>query len=85
MFHFYMRENEPRRYSNVFLYRFCSVSIKFQPEWTDFELFQTIFGFLGFFGYHIWTCFLTNIWVSREMTHIWVSREADKYMDQLGG
>ena len=29
---------------------FCSISTKFQPEWTDFGPFQTIFGFLSFFG-----------------------------------
>ena len=29
---------------------FRSISTKFQPEWTDFGPFQTIFGFLGFFG-----------------------------------
>ena len=82
IFELYIKENEPRRYSNGFLYGFGSISTKFQPEWTDFGPFQTIFGFWGFFGYHIWTYFLTNIWVSREMTHIWISREADTYMDQ---
>ena len=64
IFELNMRENEPRRYSNGFLYRFGSISIKFQPEWTDFGPFQTIFGFLGFGGFGFgmfWIYFLTNI------------------------
>ena len=42
IFEFYMPENDPGRYSNGFLYRFGSISTKFQPEWTDFGPFHTI-------------------------------------------
>ena len=78
MFELNMRENEPRRYSIGFLYRFGSISTKFQPEHPIPKPFQTFF---GLFGYHIWTYFLTLIWISREAdTYIWISREADTYI-----
>ena len=54
IFELNMKENEPRRYSNGFLYGFGSISTKFQPEWTDFGPFQTIFGFWGIWGIWIW-------------------------------
>ena len=53
---------------------FCSISTKFQPEWTTPGPFQTIFGFVEICWFHIRTYFLTNIWVSRRLTHIWISR-----------
>ena len=45
-----MGENDPRRYSNAFLYRFGSISTKFQPEPPIPGPFQTIFEFLRFLG-----------------------------------
>ena len=83
IFEFNMGENEPRRYSNGFLYRFRSISTKFQPEPPIPEPFQTIFGFLEFLGYHIRTYFLTNIWVSQEADTDMDQPVADTDMSQL--
>ena len=76
IFELNMAENEPRRYSNGFLYRFRCISTKFHPEPLIPGQFQTIFGFSDFWGDRIRTYFLTNIWVSRE---------ADTGMSQRGG
>ena len=49
IFELNMGENEPRRYSNAFLYRFGSISTKFQPEPPIPRPFQTNFRILGDF------------------------------------
>ena len=45
-----MGENDPRSHSDAFLYRFGSISTKFQPEPSIPGPFQIIFGFFGSFG-----------------------------------
>ena len=46
---------------------FCSISTKFQPEWSIPGPFQTIFGFLGFFEFDFW---------------VYLDMFVDKYMSQ---
>ena len=69
-----IKKNQPRSHENGFLYRFSSISTKFRPEPPLPGPFETIFIFLGFWGYHILIHFLISIWVSHRMTQIWISR-----------